>query len=70
MKDRTNQITEMVDMLPEQEQDLAYELTKRIVLAWDPDYTELTPTDIADIEQARAEYARGEYVNHNDINWD
>lgn len=28
------------------------------------------PDDLAAIESARAEYARGETVNHNDINWD
>ena len=29
----------------------------------------LTKEDIADIEQARAEFARGEYVRHKEINW-
>ena len=30
----------------------------------------LTDGDIADIEQAHAEFARGEFVRHEDINWD
>lgn len=30
-----NEIANMVDMLPEQEQLLAFELIKRMVLAWD-----------------------------------
>ena len=29
----------MLEMLPAQEQDFAYEFVKRLVLAWDPDYT-------------------------------
>jgi hypothetical protein len=29
----------------------------------------LTDEDIADIKQARTEFARGEYVRHEDIDW-
>ena len=65
----TKQITEMVDMLPEKEQSLAFELVKRLVLAWDPDYTKVTPAEDAKLEQARAEFARGEYTRHEDIDW-
>ena len=56
----------MLEMLPAQEQDFAYEFVKRLVLAWDPDYTKLTPT-----EQERLKAAEnGEYINAKDINWD
>ena len=39
------QIAGMVDMLPEQDQTLAFELVKKLVLAWDPDFTKLTPAE-------------------------
>ena len=65
----TQQITEMVDMLPEQEQSLAYEFVKRLVLAWDPDFTKVTPSEAAALEQARVEYERGDVVRMEDINW-
>ena len=39
MSERTARIAEMVDMLPEQDQVLAYELIRRMVLAWDPEFT-------------------------------
>jgi len=58
----TKQITDMIDMLPEQEQFLAFELVKRLVLAWDPDYTKVTPVEAEAIEQAYAEYERGDTV--------
>lgn len=32
--------------MPFQEQDLAKELVKRLVLAWDPDFTKLTPENL------------------------
>lgn len=55
----------ILEMLPEQEQNLAFELIKRIALAWDPDYTKLTPTELLRLEAAE----KGEYINAKDINW-
>jgi len=41
----TKQIVGMIDMLPGQEQRLAFEFIKRMVLAWDSDFTKLTPLE-------------------------
>ena len=41
----TKEITTMLDMLPESEQELAYEFIKRLVLAWDSDFTKVTETE-------------------------
>jgi len=60
----------MVDMLPETDQTLALELVKKLVLAWDPDYTRATPAEAAAMEQAVREMEAGEYVPDNAINWD
>lgn len=64
------QIADMVDMLPEQDQALAFELVKKLVLAWDPDFTKVTPAEARELEQARAEYERGETIPHSAIDWD
>jgi len=69
MSAMTKQITDMVDMLPEQEQTLAFELIRRLVLAWDPDFTKVTPAEAAELEAACAEISRGEFVRHEDIDW-
>jgi hypothetical protein len=58
------QITLIVEQLPETEQRLILELVRRI----SPDDI-LTSEDIADIEEARAEYARGETIQDAAINW-
>jgi len=63
------EIVDMVEMLPENEQTLAYELVKRLVLAWDSDFTKLTLEERRRIESAKAEFNRGEYVNYDDVNW-
>lgn len=59
----------MLDMLPADEQELAYEMLKRIVLAWDPDFTKLTPAEAQAIQEAEAEIARGETVSDDAIDW-
>jgi hypothetical protein len=69
MSAMAKQITDMVDMLPEQEQSLAFEVIKRLVLAWDPSFSKVTPAEAAELEAADAEFACGEYVRHEDINW-
>lgn len=64
------QIADMVEILPEQDQTLAYELVKKLVLAWDPDYTRLTPEEARRVDQAASEIAAGDYVRDSAINWD
>ena len=66
----SEQIAEMVDMLPDTEQEFAYELIKRLVLAWDPDFTKLTKSEADAIKQAEYEYKIGETVSHENIDWD
>ena len=52
MSDMALEIARMVDMLPEDEQRLAYEIIKRFVIVWDPDFTKLTPEEARQVEEA------------------
>ncbi len=60
-----NQLVQMIDCLPDQEQLLLFEIVRRFI----PDNV-ATPDDLEDIYMARAEYANGETTSHNAINWD
>lgn len=64
------QIADMVDMLPEKDQALAFELVKKLVLAWDPDFTKVTPAEVKELEQAVTEMEAGDYVTDQAVNWD
>jgi len=55
----------MIDILPADDQRFAYEFVKKLVLAWDPDYTKVTP---AEAEQMAAAEASG-FVDDEEINW-
>lgn len=59
------QTVTMLEMLPDQEQNFAMEVVKRLVRAWDPDFTKLTPDEYARLESAE----NGEYIDSEDINW-
>ena len=63
-------IAYMVDILPENDQQLAYELVKKLLLAWDPDFTKVTPEEAAQLEEAERNFNKGETVSMNEINWD
>lgn len=67
MAEIAKQIVEMVDMLPEQEQLLAFELIKRLVLAWDSDFTKLTPSEREALEKADREFINNEIIKHDDV---
>lgn len=59
------QINMIVEQMPEKKQFLILELVKNMI---SPDDI-LTEEDLADVKQARAEIARGEFVRHEDIDW-
>ena len=64
-----SKIANMVGMLPEQEQLLAFEFIKRMVLAWDSDFTKLTPVERERLEKADMELANDKILKHNNV-WD
>lgn len=69
MSNKAHDLMEMFNLLPESEQDLAYEMIKRLVLAWDSDYTKLTPTERTRLEESTKDLKNGDVTNYNDIDW-
>ena len=59
-------IARMVDTLPESEQLIALELTKRLMLAWDPDYTKFTAEEARHLAQAE----KSGFIDDAEIDWD
>lgn len=66
MSENVKKTIDMLELLPETEQNLAYEFIKRLVKAWDPDYTKLTPSE----EKSLKEAMNGEFISSNEIDWD
>lgn len=66
MPSKTQQMIELYEMLPEQEQNLAFEMIKRFVLAWDPDFTKVTASERKKIEEAE----KSGFISEEEIDWD
>jgi len=55
MSDITKEAIKMLEILPEQDQYLAYELIKKLVMAWNPDYIKLTTDESSGLIQSENE---------------
>ncbi len=56
----------MMDMLPEEDKCFAYEFIKKLVKAWDPDFTKVTPEEALRIKEAE----ESGFIADDDIDWD
>lgn len=67
MSAATKEIVNLIEILPESEQNFALEFVKKLVLAWDPDFTKLTPAERKELDEAMADH---ETIPHDAIDWD
>lgn len=65
MSELAMKTAELLDMLPESDQKFAYEFVKKLVRAWDPDYTRVTPQEARELAEAEA----SGFVREEDIDW-
>lgn len=56
----------LMDALPEADKVFAYEFIKKLVLAWDPDFTKVTAEEAKRIEDAE----NSGYVDADQIDWE
>ena len=66
---KAQQAAAMIDLLPENDQNLVFSLIQRLVTAWDPDYTKVTPFEAERIAQAEKDMLNGDYVTGDQIDW-
>lgn len=67
MSTATKEMIDLMEILPESDQNLALELVRKLVLAWDPDFTKLTPAERKELEEAISD---PETISHDAIKWD
>ena len=66
MSDMAMDAARMLDILPDEEKSFAYEFIKKMVKAWDPDFTKVTPDEARRIEAAE----QSGFVDDSDIDWE
>ena len=67
MNATTKKTIELMQLLPESDQSLVLEIVKKLVIAWDPDYTKTTPDEARALEEAEKEIGKGETISHDFI---
>lgn len=70
MSAATKEAINLMEILPESDQNFALEFIKKLVLAWDPDYTKVTPVERKALEEAEKDIAENGTISHDAINWD
>ena len=66
MSDIAIKAAKLIDVLPEADKVFAYEFIKKLVIAWDPDFTKVTAEEKELIEQAES----SGYIDEKDIDWE
>jgi hypothetical protein len=56
----------MIDMLPVDDQRFAYEFVKKLVRAWDPNFSKVTPEEAAHMKAAE----KSGFLSDDEIDWD
>lgn len=57
---------EIMNVLPIEDQELLYCMAKKLIKAWDPDFTKLTPLEANELNQIIVD---DDFVSENDIDW-
>lgn len=70
MSGTVKEAVSLMEVLPESEQNFALEFIKKLVIAWDPDFTKVTASEKAALEEAEKDIAENGTVSHDAINWD
>ncbi|MCI8845979.1 MAG: hypothetical protein HFI04_06375 [Lachnospiraceae bacterium] len=60
----------LMEMLPESGQNFALEFIRKLVAAWDPDFTKVTPAERNALEKVEKDMKENGTVPHDSINWD
>ncbi len=66
MSDIAIEAARLMDILPEADKEFAYEFIKKLVLAWDPDFTKVTVEEAKRIEDAE----KSGYLDEDEIDWE
>ena len=66
MSTMIDNIIEIMNVLPIEDQELLYCMAKKLIKAWDPDFTKLTPLEANELNQIIED---DDFVSENDIDW-
>ena len=66
MSETVMHAAEMMNLLPEADQEFAYQFIKKLLIAWDPDFTKLTSQE----EESLLAAEKSGFIEESEIDWD
>lgn len=67
LKETTLQTAELLDILPDEDVSIVNALIKKLVIAWDPDFTKVTARERELLEKSDSEMKNGDFVSEEDF---
>lgn len=67
MNAMTKETVSLLEILPNEDQMLLNGLTKKLVRAWNPNFTKLTASEKKDLDEAITEVENGEVFTDEDV---
>ena len=67
LKATTLQTAELLDILPDEDVSIVNALIKKLVIAWDPDFTKVTARERELLEKSDNEMKNGDFVSEEDF---
>ena len=67
LKATTLQVAELLDILPDEDVSMVKTLIKKLIIAWDPNFTKVTAKERELLEKTDIEMENGEYISEEDF---
>lgn len=67
LKAKTLQTAELLDILPDEDISIVNALIKKLVIAWDPDFTKVTAKEKELLEKSDLEMQNGDFISEEDF---
>lgn len=67
LKASTLQTAELLDILPDEDIAIVNALVKKLVIAWDSDFTKVAPRERELLEKTDSEMKNGDFISEKDF---
>lgn len=67
LKETTLQAAELLDILPDEDFSIVNALIRKLVIAWDPDFTKVTARERELLEKSDFEMKNGDFISEEDF---
>ncbi|MCQ2506864.1 MAG: hypothetical protein MJ113_06805 [Lachnospiraceae bacterium] len=67
LKPTTLQTAALLDILPDEDISIVNALVKKLIIAWDPDFTKVTAKEKELLEKSDIEMKNGDFISEEDF---